>query len=84
MINDTVPREPTGQIINKMKLTHAVCVEVASFGSYESIRRDVSYNSPLILTFDFLMAAIVYYLMPLRLKRFFGDTAGILTRKPIA
>lgn len=46
MINDTVPREPTGQIINKMKLTHAVCVEVASFGSYESIRRDVSYNSP--------------------------------------
>ena len=42
-----------------------------------------SSNPPLILAFWFLMAAIVYYLMPLRLK-FFGDTAGILTRKPIA
>jgi SAM-dependent methyltransferase len=56
--------------------------EVAAYGTYESIRRGGGSKSPLALAAYFAFAALVYYLIPRRVGRFFGDTTALLLRKP--
>jgi 2-polyprenyl-3-methyl-5-hydroxy-6-metoxy-1,4-benzoquinol methylase len=55
--------------------------ELAGYGTYESIRRGGGSKSPLALVGYFTLGAVVYYLMPRRIGRFFGDTTALLLRK---
>jgi SAM-dependent methyltransferase len=55
--------------------------ELASYGTYESIRRGGGSKSPLALAGYFALGALVYYLLPRKVGRFFGDTAALLLRK---
>jgi SAM-dependent methyltransferase len=56
--------------------------ELAEYGTYESIRHVGGSKSPLGLLGYFTFGAMVYYLMPKRIGRFFGDTTALLLRKP--
>ena len=64
------------------KLSEEVGFEIASFGTYESIRRGGGSKSPVALAGYFALGALVYHLMPRMLGRFFGDTTALLLRKP--
>ena len=64
------------------KLSAQAGFAVASYGTYESLRRGGGSKSPLVLASYFGLGALVYYLMPRRLGRFFGDTTALLLRKP--
>jgi SAM-dependent methyltransferase len=64
------------------KLAEDTGFEIASFGTYESIRRGGGSKSPVALAGYFALGALVYRLMPRRLGRFFGDTTAPLLRKP--
>ena len=66
------------------KLCRQTGFEVASYGTYESIRRGGGSKSPLVLAAYFAWGALVYYLMPRSVGRFFGDTTALLLRKPAA
>ena len=55
--------------------------ELASYGTYESIRRGGGSQTPLALAGYFLMGALVYYCLPRSFGRFFGDTAALLLKK---
>jgi SAM-dependent methyltransferase len=55
---------------------------LVDFGTYESIRRGGGSRSPLSNALYFVLGAIVYYLMPRRIGRFFGDTTALLWQKP--
>jgi SAM-dependent methyltransferase len=55
----------------------------AAFGTYESVRRGGGSKSPLALAGYLAAGALVYYLMPRSIGRFFGDTTALLLRKPI-
>lgn len=58
-------------------------LEVAAFGTYESIRRGGGSKTPAALAAYFLGGFLVS-LLPVRLGRFFGDTTALLLRKPQA
>ena len=64
------------------KLSEEVGFEIASFGTYESIRRGGGSKSPVVLVGYFALGALVYHLIPRRLGRYFGDTTALLLRKP--
>jgi SAM-dependent methyltransferase len=53
---------------------------IASFGTYESVRRGGGTKSPVALAAYFTLGFLVS-LMPRRLGRFFGDTTALLLRK---
>lgn len=55
--------------------------ELAAYGTYESIRRGGGSKSPLALLGYFAFGAMVYYLMPRSIGRFFGDTTALLLRR---
>jgi SAM-dependent methyltransferase len=65
------------------KMGKSVGFQLADYGTYESIRRGGGGQSPLTAAFYFLTGAIVYYLLPRRIGRFFGDTTALLLRKPV-
>ena len=56
--------------------------ELASYGTYESIRRGGGSKSPLALAGYFTFGALVYNLLPRNIGRFFGDTTALLLRRP--
>jgi SAM-dependent methyltransferase len=64
------------------KLSEDIGFEIASFGTYESIRRGGGSKSPVALAGYFALGALVYHLIPRRLGRYFGDTTALLLRKP--
>jgi SAM-dependent methyltransferase len=64
------------------KLCIGAGFELAAYGTYESIRRGGGSKSPFALAGYFLSGALVYYLMPRSVGRFFGDTTALLLRKP--
>lgn len=72
--------------LNPTRHWERLCVgaefELAEYGTYESIRRGGGTKSPLALVGYFTLGALVYYLMPRRIGRFFGDTTALLLRKP--
>jgi SAM-dependent methyltransferase len=55
--------------------------EFCAYGTYESIRRGGGSKSPLALAGYFALGALVYYLLPRKVGRFFGDTTALLLRK---
>ena len=63
------------------KLSKEIGFEIASFGTYESIRRGGGSKSPAALAGYFALGALVYHLMPRKIGRFFGDTTALLLRK---
>jgi SAM-dependent methyltransferase len=64
------------------RLCKQVGFKLVEFGTYESIRRGGGSKSPLALLGYFSLGAIVYYLLPRNIGRFFGDTTALLMRKP--
>jgi SAM-dependent methyltransferase len=56
--------------------------ELASYGTYESIRRGGGSKSPLALAGYFTFGSLVYSLLPRNIGRFFGDTTALLLRRP--
>jgi SAM-dependent methyltransferase len=56
--------------------------ELAAYGTYESTRRGGGSKSPLALVGYFAFGALVYYAMPRKIGRFFGDTTALLLRRP--
>jgi 2-polyprenyl-3-methyl-5-hydroxy-6-metoxy-1,4-benzoquinol methylase len=64
------------------RLCTAEGLEISAYGTYESIRRGGGSKSPLALAAYFTFGALVYYLMPKTIGRFFGDTTALLLRKP--
>jgi SAM-dependent methyltransferase len=56
-------------------------LELAGYGTYESIRRGGGSKSPLALAAYFALGALVYYLLPRNIGRFFGDSTALLLRK---
>ena len=57
--------------------------EIASYGTYESIRRGGGTKSPFALACYFAAGALVYHLLPARFGRFFGDSTALLLKKPM-
>jgi len=55
--------------------------ELGEYGTYESIRRGGGSKSPLALAGYFALGALVYYLLPRKVGRLFGDTTALLLRK---
>jgi SAM-dependent methyltransferase len=62
-------------------LSARVGFELASYGTYESIRRGGGSKSPLALAAYFFSGTLVYYLLPRKIGRYFGDTTALLLRK---
>jgi len=63
------------------KMSEGVGFQIASYGTYESIRRGGGSKSPIVLAGYFALGAMVYHLMPRSLGRYFGDTTALLLRK---
>jgi SAM-dependent methyltransferase len=64
------------------KLARRVGFQLASFGTYESMRRGGGQKTPALLALYFTTGWLVS-LLPRRLGRFFGDTTVLLLRKPV-
>ncbi|MEA2464735.1 MAG: Methyltransferase domain, partial [Acidobacteriota bacterium] len=64
------------------KLARGVGFELASFGTYESMRRGGGQKGPALLALYFTTGFFVS-LLPRRLGRFFGDTTVLQLRKPV-
>ena len=56
--------------------------QLVEYGTYESIRRGGGSKSPQALLGYFALGAMVYFLLPRRIGRFFGDTTALLLRRP--
>jgi 2-polyprenyl-3-methyl-5-hydroxy-6-metoxy-1,4-benzoquinol methylase len=63
------------------KISKGTGFKIASYGTYESIRRGGGTQSPFLLAGYFVLGAMVYHLMPRSLGRYFGDTTALLLRK---
>ena len=71
--------------LNPTRCWEKLCIragfELGAYGTYESIRRGGGSKSPLALAGYFALGALVYYLLPRKVGRFFGDTTALLLRK---
>jgi 2-polyprenyl-3-methyl-5-hydroxy-6-metoxy-1,4-benzoquinol methylase len=72
--------------LNTTRHWERVCLregfQISTYGTYESIRRGGGTKSPLVLAAYFTFGALIYYLLPRSIGRFFGDTTALLLRKP--